>query len=173
MFTHWGWVKHICVSNPTMIGSDNGLSPSRCQAIIGTNAGILLIRPLGTNFSEMLIKIHILSFKKMHFKWSSGKWQPFCPGLNVLKRMGEAFTAVNEIFKLEPWPTYTWIYDGYTYVFCCTWVVKGNSMLSFKQAHIKLFCVFITFLWKASVDYLGIWNKMSSMRPVWSPWWTI
>ena len=82
--THWGRVTHICVSNPTIIGSDNGLSPSRCQAIIWTNAGILLIRPLGTNFSEILIEIHIFSFKKMHFKWSSGKWQPFCPGLNVL-----------------------------------------------------------------------------------------
>ena len=33
------------------IGSDNGLSPDQCQAIIWTNAGILLIGPLGTNFS--------------------------------------------------------------------------------------------------------------------------
>ena len=32
--THWGWVTHICVSNLTIIGSDNGLSPGRCQAII-------------------------------------------------------------------------------------------------------------------------------------------
>ena len=82
--THWGRVTHICVSNPTIIGSDNGLSPSRRQAIIGTNAGILLIQPLGTNFSEMLIEIYIFSLKKMHSKWSSGKWRPCCPGLNVL-----------------------------------------------------------------------------------------
>ena len=66
-------MTHICVSNPTIIGSDNGLSPSRRQAIIGTNAGILLIQPLGTNFSEMLIEIYIFSLKKMHSKWSSGK----------------------------------------------------------------------------------------------------
>ena len=39
---------HICVSDLTSIGSDNGLSPGRRQAIIRTNAGILLIRPLGT-----------------------------------------------------------------------------------------------------------------------------
>ena len=83
--THWGRVTHICVSNPTIIGSDNGLSPSRRQAIIWTNVGLLLIRPLGTNFSEMLIEIHIFSFKKMYFKWWSGKWRPFCPGLNVLR----------------------------------------------------------------------------------------
>ena len=37
------------------IGSDNGLSPGRRQAIIWTNVGILLIEPLGTNFSEILI----------------------------------------------------------------------------------------------------------------------
>ena len=49
--THWGWVTHICVSKLTIIGPDNGLSPGRHQAIIWTNAGILLIGPLGTNFS--------------------------------------------------------------------------------------------------------------------------
>ena len=43
--THWGRVTHICVSKLTIIGSDNGLSPDRRQAIIWTNAGILLIGP--------------------------------------------------------------------------------------------------------------------------------
>ena len=41
--THWGRVTHICVGKLTNIGSDNGLSPGRHQAIIWTNAGILLI----------------------------------------------------------------------------------------------------------------------------------
>ena len=41
--THWGRVTHICVTKLTAIGSDNGLSPARRQAIIWTNAGILLI----------------------------------------------------------------------------------------------------------------------------------
>ena len=84
--THWGRVTHICVSNLIIIGSDNGLSPGRRQAIIWTTAGILLIGPLGTNFSEILIEIHTFSFKKMRFKLSSGKWRPFCLGLNVLNR---------------------------------------------------------------------------------------
>ena len=75
--THWGQVMHIYVSRLTIIDSDNGLSPERRQAIIWTNAGILLIGPLGTNFSEILIKIHTFSLKKMHFKMSSGKWRPF------------------------------------------------------------------------------------------------
>ena len=45
---------------------------------------ICLIRPLGTNFSEILIEIHMFLFKKMHLNISSGKWRPFCLGLNVL-----------------------------------------------------------------------------------------
>ena len=57
MLTQWGWVTHICVSKLTIIGSDNGLSPDRRQAIIWTNDGILLIGPLGTNLSEILIEI--------------------------------------------------------------------------------------------------------------------
>ena len=53
--THWGWVTHIYVGNVTIIGSDNGLTPNRHQAIIWTNAGILVIDLLGTNFSAILI----------------------------------------------------------------------------------------------------------------------
>ena len=84
-YMHWGQVTHICVFNITIIGSDNGLSPGRRQAIIRTNAGILLIGPLGTNFSEIIIGIQAFSFKKMHVKMSSAKWRPFCLGLNVLR----------------------------------------------------------------------------------------
>ena len=82
--THWGRVTHICVSNLTIIGSDNGLSPGRHQAIIWTNAGILLIGPLGTNFCEILIGIQTFPFTKMHLKMSSAKWIIFCPDLNIL-----------------------------------------------------------------------------------------
>ena len=81
--THWGRVTHICVSKLTIIGSDNGLSPDRRQAIIWTNAGILSIGTLGTNFSEILIEILTLTFKKMRLKVSA-KRRPFCLGLNVL-----------------------------------------------------------------------------------------
>ena len=84
LLTHWGRVTHICVSKLNIIGSDNGLSPGRRQAIIWTNAGILLIGPLGTSFHEISIDIPIFSFKKMHLKMLSGKWRPFCPGPNVL-----------------------------------------------------------------------------------------
>ena len=84
VLTHWWRVTHICVRKLTTIASDNGLLPRWYQAIIWTKAGILLIGPLGTNFSEILIGIYIFSFKKMHLKMLSGKWRPFCLGLNVL-----------------------------------------------------------------------------------------
>ena len=41
------------------------------------------IGPFGINFSEILIEINKFSFKKMRLKMS-GKWWPFCLGLNVL-----------------------------------------------------------------------------------------
>ena len=84
ILTHWGRVTHIFVGNLTIIGSDNGLSPGRRQAIIETNAGILSIGPLGRSFNEISIGIQTFSFKKMHLNMSSAKWRPFCPGLNEL-----------------------------------------------------------------------------------------
>ena len=88
---HWGRVTHVCVSKLTIIGSDDGLSPDRCQAIIWTNAGLLLIGPLGTNFSKILIEILIFSFKKTRLKMSSAKRRPFCLGLNVLIKIVRYF----------------------------------------------------------------------------------
>ena len=81
--THWGRVTHICVNKLTIFGSDDGLSPGRRQAIIWTNAAILLIWTFRTNLSEIFKEMHTFSLKKIHLKMSSGKWRPFCPGLNV------------------------------------------------------------------------------------------
>ena len=106
--THWGRVTHICVVKLTIIGSDNGLSPGRRQAIIWTNAGILLIGPLGTKFIEILIGIQKFSFKKMHLKVSSAKWRRFCLGLNVLT------TPRHEICK---------VIDAVKLLCCCWWTV--------------------------------------------------
>ena len=76
---------HKCAGKLAIIGSDNGLSTGRRQAIIWTNAEILLIGPLGTNFSEIFIGIHTFSFKKLHLKMSFAKWRPLCLNLNLLK----------------------------------------------------------------------------------------
>ena len=83
----WIVINLLRPSKLTIIDSDNGLSPERHQAIIWTNVGILLIRTLGTNFSEILSEIQTFSFKKMPLKMSSAKWRPFCLGLNVLRRI--------------------------------------------------------------------------------------
>ena len=82
-------MTHICISKLTIIASDNGLSPGRRQAIIWTNAGILLIGTLGTNFNEILIEILTFSFTKMRLKVSSAKWRPSCLGLNELTDWGQ------------------------------------------------------------------------------------
>ena len=61
-------MTHICVGKLTIIGSDNGLAPERRQAIVWTNAGILLIGPLGTNFSEILIEIQTFFIEENTFE---------------------------------------------------------------------------------------------------------
>ena len=89
--SHSGRVTHICVGKLTIIASENSLSPGRRQAITWTNAGILLIRTLGTSFNEILGDIHSFSFSKMHLKMSSAKWRLFGLGLNDLNAGGIAF----------------------------------------------------------------------------------
>ena len=77
-------MTHICNIKLTIIGSDNDLSPEWRQAIIWTNAGILLIPTQETYFTEILSEIHTFSFKKRRLKMSSTKWRPFCLDFNVL-----------------------------------------------------------------------------------------
>ena len=79
----WGYMS----VKLTIIGSDNGWSPGRRQTIIWTNTGILLIGPLGTNFSEISIEIQTFSLKKIRLKMSSAKCGSFRLGLNVLSKI--------------------------------------------------------------------------------------
>ena len=55
------YMRHYWVS----IGSSNGLLSVQRQAITWTNAGLLSIGHLGTNFSEIQIEIQKFSFMKM------------------------------------------------------------------------------------------------------------
>ena len=126
--TYWDRVTHLCGSKITIIGSDNGLSPGRRQAIILTNAGVLLIGPVGTKFSEILIEILTVPFKKMRLKWSSAKWRPFCLGLNVLITISFGFftpvlkiTVVDTIRPSKQVMTLT----------CCHWWHRKLSYLCF------------------------------------------
>ena len=95
------------VSQLNIIGSDNELSLGRRQAFIWADAGILIIRTLGTNFSEILSEIRTFSFKEMHFKISSGKWQPFCLGLSVLTHL--PLDKMDVIFHTIFSDAFTWM----------------------------------------------------------------
>ena len=130
-------MTHICVSNLTNIGSVNGLLPVRRQAITWTNAGILLIGPLGTNFSEILIEIPIFSFKKMRLKEWSAKWRPFCLGLNVL-----SLVALNYDVKMPllVWTfLYNWIHHYiqmpslFANIVICSWFIYTTAKLKINQ----------------------------------------
>ena len=82
-------MTHICVSNLNIMGSDNGLLPGWHQGIIWTNAGILLIGPLGRNFGGILIEIDTFSFQENSFENIVWKWRPFYLSLNVLIMLTE------------------------------------------------------------------------------------
>ena len=71
--------------------------PSVHAANLVANSGdtayeVDVIGPLVTKFNETLIEIHIFSFKEMHLKMSSGKWRPFCLGVNALTKKCQTWT---------------------------------------------------------------------------------
>ena len=65
ILSHRGGMTHVCVSKLTIRGSDNGFLPGRW-----TNAVILLIGSLGTNFSE--IDMYAFSITKMQCRRENG-----------------------------------------------------------------------------------------------------
>ena len=77
----------------------------RRQAIIWTNAGLLSIGPLRTNFSEILIKIQQYSLKKMHLKMSSAKQRLCCLGPNVLNQTPTIHIHVDVVTVHHVWTT--------------------------------------------------------------------
>ena len=124
-----------------VIGLDNGLSPVRHQNVIWTNAGILLTGPWGTNFSELLIGIQTLSFKKLHLNMSSAKWRLFCLGLNILRRMSNcgAHISFSELKgRIQEKPNIN--------KYCGMLQYNTNSKLSYKN--------FPKILWKNCVNEL-------------------
>ena len=131
LLTHWDRVTLTCVSKLSISGSQNGLAPGLWQAIIWTNAGILLIRTLGTNFSDVLSKIYTFSFKKMHFKMLFAKWRLFRLGLN------ESFSQLYQLWRQRHTKTFICslripIAISYT-VRCCYNAV--NFLTNIRKSH--------------------------------------
>ena len=65
-----GWNVKASV-NWANIGSDNGLSPVWCQAIIRSNAGLLSREPSGIYFSKLESEIWIFLYMTMNLKMLS------------------------------------------------------------------------------------------------------
>ena len=134
-------MTHICISKLTTTGSDSDLAPGRHQAIIWTNAGLLLIGPSGTNFSEFLIETNTFSFKEMHLNMSSGKWQPFCLSLNMLMAIQSCFVihrGLNEnhyfifFFFFSLFHNQCWCYS------------HKSKICNFYRWTVVLFCYFLS-----------------------------
>ena len=70
-----GWCMYASV-NWVIIGSDNGLLPVWCQAIIWINADNSSIRPEGTYFNEVLFEIQKFLIQENAFE--SVIWRPQC-----------------------------------------------------------------------------------------------
>ena len=153
----------------SIIGSDNGLSPGRGRAIIWTNAGILLIRSLGTNLSEISIGIQTFSFKKMHLKMSSAKWCPFCLGLNVLITYKVSHChrpwcdqRQSKMESLKP--------QQYLLKFCLMVRLEGNTMIKLRRVN---FLHVFHLLFEVTCPCRATWtsSKVIVVRSiVWTPW---
>ena len=121
------------------IGSGNGLSPVRRQAITWTNADLLPIRPLGINFSEIQIKIQNFSFMKIYLKISSAKWQPFCAGWDELNKSVGTLMCNITLMSQRP-PTDLGLGEGHTEL---TRSLSGIRMLCAKCTPSgNMWCVF-------------------------------
>ena len=99
-FTHWGQVTLICLSNLTIIGSGNGLSPGRCHAITWTHAGILLTDKLQWNFNQIsYIFIQASAFEKVFCKMADILSQPQC--LNKLYHCRDLNAHEYKLYEIQ------------------------------------------------------------------------
>ena len=90
LFTHGGLVMpYGIIELANIIRWGNSFSPFQDQAITWTDADLSLIGPFGTNFTEIVIKIHWLkSLKEIHSEKLSVKHRPLQSSLSVLTQWG-------------------------------------------------------------------------------------
>ena len=145
--THWGWVRHLCISKQIIIVSNNGLSPGRCQAIIWTNAGILLIGLLGINSSEIFnqnvyIFIHENAFENV-WKIAAILSRPQCD--NSLRPIWTTWTssAVQEsplnliTHSLRPRDSYMHHWMESSLVQVMVWLLEPSHFLNQCWLHVS------------------------------------
>ena len=87
----WFFMKNTTTENMCVHYADYDvdliLSFLRRKNFIWTSVGLLSIRPLGTYFWEISIKIQQFSQNKTHLKMSAAKLGSFCLGFSVLMFM--------------------------------------------------------------------------------------
>ena len=76
--------SRYALPNQTIIGSDGGLSPVRCQAIVGTNTGLLSTGPLRTYFWNNRNIMNFIVDKYAKRKRCLYNGSHLCLGLSVL-----------------------------------------------------------------------------------------
>ena len=155
--TRWGRMTHVGVSKLNIADSDNGLSPDRRQAIILTNAGILLIWRLGINFSEMFIKIHTFLFEKMHLKMTSAKWRPIYLGLSVSSLHCD---------RLHPYQCFMMVAINDSLVLLW-WLVLNINLPVPQQSSLFFYDVIFLPLFRERVNQRWVfWIELSTPNPV-------
>ena len=159
--THQGRVMHIFVSKIVIVGSDNGLSPCRRQAIIWTKAWILWIWPSGTNLSDILIENITFSFTKVYLTMSSAKWLPLCFGLNVLNGTGNR--EKKHVYHAE---FVIWLVKVCRHKELFWWTSKSAGIIMFM--YVSYVCIKGSGIWgiKACDDVLYFWTTVVFTNPL-------
>ena len=150
------------------------LSPCWCQAIIWTNAGMMLIRSIGTNFSEILIEIKTFPFKKKHLKVSPARWQPFCLGLSELTMLIWSstevkrspcrilFVYVSQLFSTKALPEPMLTYHQWNFV-AFTW---RQSKISIHEMILKIIFLKLQTHLLETNELKGLINDFSSISGI-------
>ena len=127
-------MTRIFVIKLAAIGSDNGLVPGLGQATIWTNTESLLIGPLRTDFSDILIEIHTFWFRKMHLCILKCRL-PCWFGLNVY------MTTVFYFFLLRSTVTFYLIVDNQ----CVDCIVDIRKTLTWHHSNTATFSLSIKY----------------------------
>ena len=164
--------------NWVSVDSGNGLPPIRRQTITWTNADLLSIGQLGTNFSEISIKIQIFSLKKMLFKISSAIFPPNGPGRDEFKKCNRPFYAGPSVAIYMVFASYSWITkecvhgppETVIYKLMClhhfsSWIFLKHS--SAKYVGIAMICGRVSFRWNIHGLSLGMSTVVTEL--LWQP----
>ena len=105
-----GWVMHIWVSNLTIIGSDSGLLPGKCQAMHCLNQCWNIVHWTLGNKLQWNFNRNSYSFIQENAFQNIWKWGPFCLSLNVLMVITDALLPIGW-WKYQKWwpPTRSWV----------------------------------------------------------------